>query len=139
MRTKRYIRTIFAMLMLLLYGAGEVWAQVTADDILIQVMPSGIEGKGSVTDEDAEGSVVASVGELTGEEGSKYYPVTLTVTPTKSGYKINKDLIVVEKMVNPGRSSAPRRAPGIGTFVLSGSDDWVTSPGSASYTFSEMM
>ena len=115
MKTKRYIRTIIAMLMLLLYGAAEVWADVTAADIIIQVMPSASAGTVSVVD------ISDRV-------------VTLTVTPA-SGYKIKKDLIVVEKMVNPGRSSAPRRAPGLGTFEVSGTTSWITSSQSGSYTF----
>ena len=122
MRTERYIRFIVAMLMLLLYGAGDAWA-LDENDILIQVMPSGTESKGSVTA--SEGSVSASV------DGRV---VTLTVTPG-SDYKTKKDLIVAEKMINPtDRSNAPRRAPGIGAFNVEGStDDWVTA--STTYTF----
>ena len=113
MRSKRYIRTIIAMLMLLLYGAGEVWA-LDEDNIIIEVKPGA-----------SAGSVSKSIsGQV----------VTLTVTP-ESGYKIKKDLIVVEKMVNPGRSNTRRRTPDIGDFPLTGSDDWVTSETSDSYTF----
>lgn len=113
-------------------GAGDVLAQtvpatLTTDDILIQVMPSGTEGKGSVTTA-TEGSVSAAVDATTRE-------VTLTVTPG-TGYKTRKDLIVVEKMVNPLRSNAPRRAPGTGTFdITSGPDGWVTAATTETYTF----
>jgi hypothetical protein len=111
-------------------GVGNVWSQVTADDILIQVMPSGKEGKGSVTD-DTYGSVSASVGVLT--EG--HYPVTLTVRPA-DGYKTKTALIIAEKMVAPDLLSAPRRAPGIGTFPVTGpDDDWKLGPTAYTYTF----
>ena len=124
MRTNRYIRVIVAMLLLHVCGAAELWAGITSADIIIQVMPSGKEGNGSVTTA-PEGRVFASV---SGQD------VTLTVTPNP-GYKIKTGLIVVEKMVNPDvRSSARRRTPGMGTFELSGStDDWVTS--ATEYTF----
>jgi len=129
MRTNRYIRVIVAMLLLHVCGAAELWAEIAASDIIIQVMPSGEEGNGSVTTA-PEGSVSASVGaaSVSGQE------VTLTVTPNP-GYKIKKDLIVVEKMVNPDdRSSARRRTPGMGTFDLSGSTaGWVTDE--TTYTF----
>ena len=118
----RYTRIFYVIVMLLLCGAGEVWAEVIPTDILIQVMPSGKEGKGSVTDA-TYGSVSASVSDQT---------VTLTVTPN-SGYRTKKDLIVVEKMVNPGRSNSRRRAANIARFDLSGSDSWATSE--TSYTF----
>ena len=67
------------------------------------------------------------------------HTVTLTVTPA-SGYKTKKDLILVEKMVDPGKQSAPRRAPGLGTFGLtggpSGSDPWIyNSSSDADKTF----
>ena len=117
----RYIRTIITITMLLTYGAGEVWAQVAADDIIIKVMPSGKEGKGSVTDA-TYGSVSANVGDLAGSGDNQYYPVTLTVTPI-NGYRTKAALIVAEKMVDPGVISARRRTPGIGTFEVTGSDN----------------
>lgn len=99
-------------MLLLMRGVGNVWSQVTADDIIIQVMPSEKEGKGSVTD-DTYGSVSASVGGLT--EG--HYHVTLTVTP-KSGYRTRTALITAEKMIAPNQLSARRRALGIGTLTV---------------------
>ena len=112
MRTGRYIRTIIAMLMLLMYGAGDVWAQdlaVTASNILIEVMPSDTEGDGSALVNATEGSV--SVG-ISGRE------VTLTVTPA-SGYYIKASDIVVEPLAGMGRANAPkRRTPGIANQIV---------------------
>ena len=130
MSFKRFTQIIYVMLLLLMCGVGEVWSQVTANDILIQVMPSRKEDKGSVTDA-TYGSVSASVGALT--DGK--YPVTLTVTP-KGGYQTKTALITVEKMINPGKLSAPRRAPGTGTLTVTGpDDDWKEGDGSTGYNY----
>ena len=106
MRTGRYTRFIVTLLLLLICGAGEVWA----DGITVTI-DEGI----------AHGTVAYSVDQTT-------RVVTLTVTPA-SGYQTKKDLILVEKMINPDKQSAPRRAPGLGTFELtggpSGSDPWI--------------
>ncbi len=76
------------MLMLLMYGAGDVWAQsIDASSIIINVMPSGT------------GNVSATVSERV---------VTLTVTP-ESGYYIKASDIVVEPLASMGRANAPRR------------------------------
>jgi hypothetical protein len=120
----RYIRTIITITMLLTYGAGEVWAQVAANDIIIKVMPSGKEGKGTVTDA-IYGSVSATVGSLAGSGDNQYYSVTLTVTPNV-GYQTKAALIVAEKMVDPGEISARRRTPGIGTCEVTGSGNTYT-------------
>ena len=119
MRTGRYLRIIVTMLMLLMYGVGEVWAQeqneaaITANDIFIQVMPSGKEGQGSVTDA-TYGSVSASVGTLA--DGK--YPVTLTVTPA-AGYYIKASDLVVEKLVNPSKANVPnRRTPELADLIV---------------------
>ncbi len=123
MRTGRYTRFIVTLMLLLMCGAGEVWA----DGITIFVeKPNGT----TQTFTESGGPV-----ELTGGSVSVAISgrdVTLTVTPA-DGYKTKKDLILVEKMVNPNQQSAPRRAPGLGTFDLTGTDEWVT--GSTTYTF----
>ena len=132
MSFKRFTQIIFVIMLLLMCGVGNVWSQVTADDIIIQVMPSEKEGKGSVTD-DTYGSVSASVGVLT--EG--HYPVTLTVTP-KSGYQTKTALITAEKMIAPNQLSAPRRAPGIGTLTVTGpgsDDSWKVGDGATGYGY----
>ena len=110
MRTGRYTRFIVTMLMLLMCGATEIWA----DDITV-IIDEGI----------THGTVTSSINQTT-------RVVTLTVTPA-SDYKTKKDLILAEKMVKPDRSSAARRAPGLGTFALTGTDEWVT--GATTYTF----
>ena len=129
---KRFTQIFYVILMLLMSGASEAWAAVGNTDIIIQVMPSGKEGKGSVTDA-TYGSVSASVGTLA--DGK--YPVTLTVTPV-DGYKTKTALIIAEKMVTPDLLSAPRRTPGIGTFPVTGpggDDDWKSGPTAYTYTF----
>ena len=112
MRTKRYIRTLYILVAFLFGISGEAWADILPADIIID---DGI----------SNGTVVVS--DITDRT------VTLAVTPA-SGYKIKRDLIVVEKMVNPGPERSPRRrTPGIGTFDLTGTPDWVTS--ATNYTF----
>ena len=132
MSFKRFTQIIFVIMLLLMRGVGNVWSQVTADDIIIQVMPSEKEGKGSVTD-DTYGSVSASVGGLT--EG--HYHVTLTVTP-KSGYRTRTALITAEKMIAPNQLSARRRALGIGTLTVTGpgsDDSWKEGDGATGYDY----
>ncbi len=123
MRTGRYTRFIVTLMLLLMCGAGGVWA----DGVTIFVeKPNGT----TQTFTESGGPV-----ELTGGSVSVAISgrdVTLTVTPA-DGYKTKKDLILVEKMVNPNQQSAPRRAPGLGTFDLTGTAEWVT--GSTTYTF----
>jgi hypothetical protein len=134
MSFKRFTQIIYVMLLLLMCGASEAWAAVGNTDIIIRVMPSGKEGKGSVTDA-TYGSVSASVGALAGSGNNQYYPVTLTVTP-KSDYQTKTALITAEKMINPGKLSAPRRAPGTGTLTVTGPDDnWKVGDGSTGYNY----
>ena len=91
-----------------------------ADDITILVEKSNgttqtiTETGGSVTGITG-GSVAVAI---SGRE------VTLTVTPAEN-YKTKKDLIVVEKMIDPS-SHAPRRALEIGKFPVTGPNGWVT-------------
>ena len=138
MSFKRFTHIIYVMLLLLICGVGEVWSQVTAitaNDILIQVMPSGKEGKGSVTDA-TYGSVSASVGTLAGPENNQYYPVTLTVTP-KSGYQTKTALITAEKMIAPNELP-DRRAPRTGTLTVTGpgsDDSWKVGDGTTGYDY----
>ena len=119
MRTGRYTRFIVTLLLLLMCGAGKVWA----DDITV-IIDEGI----------THGTVTSSINQTT-------RVVTLTVTPA-SGYQTKKDLMSVEKMVNPDNLPAPRRAIGLGTFELtggpSGSDPWIynnSSDADKTFTF----
>ena len=92
------------MLMLHVCGATKVWA----DDISV-IFDSGI----------SNGTITPSINQST-------RVVTLTVSPD-DGFRTRKSLIKVEKMVSPSRSSR-RRAPGIGTFDITGGpdgDDWI--------------
>ena len=125
MRTGRYIRTIITMLMLLLYGASEVWADdisVTNDGITVIIDGDISNGTVGLTPENIE---TISGG----------HRVTLTVTPNVN-FKIKKDLIVVEKMVKP---SSRRRTPGVGTFDVTGPDPdpngWKEGPSAYTYSF----
>ena len=110
MRTGRYTRFIVTLLLLLMCGA----SKVLADDITV-IIDNGI----------THGTVTSSI-----DQTSRV--VTLTVTPD-AGYKTRTDLIMVEKMVNPGKQSAPRRAPGLGTFPVTGPNGWQST--GAQYTF----
>ena len=86
---KNYIR-ILTIITALMFGAvSGAWAQLANDDIEIEVKPG-----------DA-GTVTPSVDATTRE-------VTLTVTPA-SGYYIKASDIIVEKLVDPGKSNAPMR------------------------------
>ena len=122
MKTGRYTRFIVTLLLLLMCGAGEAWA----DGITIFVEKS--DGTAQTFTE--SGGPV----ELTGGSVSVTISgrdVTLTVTPS-SGFQTKKGLILVEKMINPDYL-APRRAPGLGTFELMGDNGWVTNE--TQYTF----
>ena len=78
-----------------------------------------------IDDEITHGTVTQSINQTT-------RVVTLTVTPDE-GYKTKKDLIVVEKMIDPSLR-ARRRALGMGRFpITTGPDGWVT--GATNYAF----
>ena len=124
MKTGKYIRLIATLLLLLMCGVGKVWA----DNITIFVQKSDgttqtITGAGGSVNAGITGGSVSVA--ILGRD------VTLTVTPADN-YKTKKDLIVVEKMVDPS-SHAPRRALNIGEFPVGGPDGWVT--GATNYTF----
>ena len=104
MRTVRYTRFIVAMLMLLMFGVGDVCAQLAAGNISIKVKQAntaGTEATSSVTA--TEGSVSAAVSERL---------VTLSVSPN-SGYYIKASDIVIDPMIDINKANAPthRRVP----------------------------
>ena len=86
---KHRVRFIVLFLVLVI-GSSNVWADITVDDIIINVLPNS-----------SAGTVTKFVSGMT---------VTITATPA-AGYSIDAAHIVAEKMVNP--SAAPRRAPGL--------------------------
>ena len=77
------------------------WAQLTTNDIDIDVKPS------------------AAAGTVTKVLNSDSREVTLTVTPA-SGYYIKASDIIVEKLVDPGKANAPRRRISEVTGVITG-------------------
>ena len=122
MKTGRYTRFIVALLLLLMCGASEVWA----DGITIFVeKPDGT----TQTFTESGGPVALTGGSVSVTILDRN--VTLTVAPA-SGFQTKKGLILAEKMINPD-NLAPRRAPGMGTFKLEGTDAWVTT--ATQYTF----
>ena len=112
MSFKRYTRIFYVILMLLMCGAGEVWA-ITTDDIIINKLPN-----------DAAGSVAVSVSNRT---------VTLTINPA-SGFFVNKNTITAEKMVELPASSR-RRAPIMANALTVNGDDEASNGNSKQYTF----
>lgn len=112
MSFKRYTRIFYVILMLLMGGAGEVWALSTTD-IIINKLPNN----------DA-GTVTVSVSERT---------VTLTINPA-SGYFVNKNTITAEKMVELPASSR-RRAPIMANALTVNGDDEASNGNSKQYTF----
>lgn len=104
---KHTIRFIILFFALVITGASHVWA-ITADDVTINVQPNSSAG---------------TVSEPT-IAGSK---VTITATPN-TGYSIDADHIVAEKMVSPSASSA-RHASGLASRLT------VTAEGSNQFSF----
>ena len=102
---KHTIRFIILFLALVI-GNCNVWA-ITVDDIIINIQPNN-----------SAGTVTKSVSGMT---------VTLTATPA-SGYSIDADHIIAEKMVNP-LAAARRRAPGVASKLA------ITDNGDNSFSF----
>ena len=95
MRTGRYTRFIVTLLMLLMYGAGEMWAQGVSVNI-----------DNSITN----GAISQS--SISGRE------VTLTVSPTTSKYYTRASDIVVSPLAGSGQANAPRRVPGVANQIV---------------------
>ena len=87
---KSYIRILIVMIALMIGVVSGAWAQLTNDDVIIEVKPNA-----------SAGIVSASVNATT-------RVVTLSITPA-SGYYIKASDIIVEKLVDPGKSNAPMR------------------------------
>ena len=125
MNSIRFLVLMFTLMFGVVSGA---WAQLTENDVEIEVKPNA-----------SAGNIEKSVDATTRE-------VTLTVTPA-TGYYIKASDFVVEKLVNTGRANAPkRRTPSI-TDVITGKlysgsgrtdEDIISSvenPNSAQYVF----
>lgn len=87
---KSYIRILIVMIALMIGVVSGAWAQLTNDDVIVEVKPNA-----------SAGIVSASVNATT-------RVVTLSITPA-SGYYIKASDIIVEKLVDPGKSNAPMR------------------------------
>ena len=88
---KHTIRFIILLFSLVMMGVSDAWADITENDIIINVLPNKAAGTVSVT----------NISGMT---------VTITATPA-TGYTIDAAHILVEKMVDP--MAASRRAPGM--------------------------
>ena len=88
---KHTIRFIILLFSLVMTGVSDAWADITENDIIINVLPNKTAGTVSVT----------NISGMT---------VTITATPA-TGYTIDATHILVEKMVDP--MAASRRAPGM--------------------------
>jgi len=88
---KHTIRFIILLFSLVMTGVSDAWADITENDIIINVSPNKAAGTVSVT----------NISGMT---------VTITATPA-TGYTIDAAHILVEKMVDP--MAASRRAPGM--------------------------
>ena len=96
--TLRFIILTFAFVVA---GTGHVWANITKDDIIINVLPNSSAG---TVDKTTMEIVANSDGTTT---------VTFTASHT-TGYSIDKDHIIAEKMVN---AMTPRRTSGIASSL----------------------
>ena len=108
MRTVRYIRITVAMMMLLTFGAGSVWAEnIDASKIIIEIQPAVAEAANCNVQVASTNGVIAN---LDPQDNTKTisYTVTLTVTPA-SGYYIKASDIMVEPLAGMGRANAQRR------------------------------
>lgn len=85
---KHTIRFIILLFSLVMMGVSDAWADITENDIIINVLPNKAAGTVSVT----------NISGMT---------VTITATPA-TGYTIDAAHILVEKMVDP--MAASRRA-----------------------------
>ena len=94
---KHKIKTILLFFTLVIAGAGDAWGNITEEDIIINVLPNESAGDVSVT---VSGSMV-----------------TITAVPA-GGYLIDKDHILVEKMVD---AQSRRRTPGLSSEHPTGS------------------
>lgn len=115
MSLKRYTRIFYVILMLLMCGAGEVWAAVDPANIIIDKLPN-----------DDAGTVTVNVSGQT---------VTLTISPA-ADYYVNKSTITAEKMVSlPTNAAARRRAPILSNALTVSGNEEASYGNSKDYTF----
>ena len=105
---KHTIRFIILLFSLVMTGVSDVWADITENDIIINVLPNKAAGTVSVT----------NISGMT---------VTITATPA-TGYTIDAAHILAEKMVDPF-AAAPHHAPGIASKLD------ITDNGGNSFSF----
>ena len=105
---KHTIRFIILLFSLVMTGVSDAWADITENDIIINVLPNKAAGTVSVT----------NISGMT---------VTITATPA-TGYTIDAAHILAEKMVDPF-AAAPHHAPGIASKLD------ITDNGGNSFSF----
>jgi len=110
MNTRRYKQIVFTLLILLVNGVAEAWADVLTSDIIVNAAANGSITVTSVTQYTSDG-----VNYKSGD-----YEVTLTATPPPfNGYSISADDIKVQPLVDPTNT---RRTPGVAeNLTVSGS------------------
>lgn len=110
MNTRRYIKIVFALLILLTYGAEQTWADKTIANSAINIT---IKNGGSSTIDPSVSTLV------TDDSGNQYFVVTLTVHPA-IGYVLTPENITVQPLADP--ASTRSRTPGIAeTLTVTGS------------------
>lgn len=109
MNTIRYIKIVFALLILLTYGAEQTWADKT---IAVSAINITIKNGGSST-------IEPSVSTLQTDASGNYFIVTLTVHPA-TGYELTLGNITVQPLADPAGSRSI--TPGIAeTLTVTGS------------------
>lgn len=110
MNTRRYIKIVFALLILLTCGAEQTWADKTIAASAINIT---IKNGGSSTIEPSVSALQTDV------SGNKYFEVTLAVHPA-AGYELTLGNITVQPLADPAGSRS--RTPGIAeTLTVTGS------------------
>lgn len=110
MNTRRYIKIVFALLILLTCGAEQLWADKTIAASAINIT---IKNGGSSTIEPSVSALQTDV------SGNKYFEVTLAVHPA-AGYELTLGNITVQPLTDPAGSRSG--TPGIAeTLTVTGS------------------
>lgn len=106
MDTRKYTQIVFMLLMLLMSGAGKVWAEdnplISTNGVSVYWEKIPSDG-GTITN-----LAVTDVGVNTAGKRT----VTLTIEP-ETGYSISASLITAEPIIDLTPSQAPKRAPGL--------------------------
>ena len=124
MSTVRYIRILYILFAFLLGVTGEAWADLTTSNIFID--------GGTLDGVDKYNIEYGSVTVVSVDKETR--TVTITVTP-EEGYYVLKSDILVQKLVDPGRSDARRRVPEIADVLDVEGPNKTEGPATGTYTF----